>query len=159
MLFADLSDLVHLCGSSVKMCNHNKLDIGIELECLFKGSGIHVPGVFFGVYKYGFSVFVCHGVYRSIKGKVGTENFAARKCSLAWSCLAVELFSGKLYCHVKSGRTAGKTDSVFAADILCHLLFCFVDVFADCRYPVGHYGVIHPLFLFTVHSGACEPQF
>ena len=159
VLFADGADFVNFGGGAVQMNKHNQSHVGVNLEGLFEGDGVHVPGVVFGVDEHGFAVFVGDGVHGRVKSHVAAEHLMPAQRPLAHLGHAVQGLARELGAQVKRGGSGRKGHGVLAADFFGSQAFHLVDVRTHGAHPVGFVSFCNVLDFVPVHGGAREPNF
>lgn len=134
-------DVVDFCRDTVEMGNDDNFDFWINLESLFQGDGVHVPGVVLGINKDGLSPFIDDGVDGGGEGHVGAEDLVSR--------LDASQFNGQM----DGGGAGGKGDGVLMVEIFSNGLFNGVEVLTHGGHPVGVIGFFDILHFFSMHSG------
>ena len=155
----DLFYFLHLCRSTIKVSDHDKLYFRIELKRLLQCFRTHIPGVIFRIDEDGFPVLIRDRVHRGIKCHVAGEHLLSCQGAPVRPCLSVQFLSGKLRGKMQGSRTGRQADGIPIAGESRHLLLNGIDIRADRRYPVRLDCVIHPVPLGSMHGRGGEPQF
>ena len=93
--------LFYFSRRSVQMCNYHYFYIRIYLKCFFQCLRIHIPGIIFTVYKYRFSAFIHHRIYRCRKCHIRAEHFFTFKYICSGFRHTVHFYSCRLYRQMK----------------------------------------------------------
>ena len=153
VLCADGPERVDLPGGAVEMGGHHQFDLGIQLEGLLQGNGVHIPGVSLGVDEDGLAPLIGDGVDGGVKGHVTGKDLFPLQRAVARAGLAVEPLTRELHRKVQGRRAAGEGDGVPTAQLFAGQTLHLVDVGAHGAHPVGVEGLPHILQLLPVHGG------
>ena len=139
VLITDCRYLVKLRRSSVKINNHNSLNVGVQLKCLLKRSGVHIPGLPLGVYEDWYSALINNGIYRGAEGDIRAEH------------LITLLDACQLHSQVQRGCACGKSYGILTAYLLTGKPFHLVYICADGGHPVSIIGFLYIFDFLAVH--------
>ena len=135
------------------MCNHNHLDVRVNLKCLFQCHRVHIPGVTLGVDENGNAPLINHGIHRGAEGDVRAEDLFAAQRTLADHCLTVHSLSRKLYSKVERGRSRRQCDGVAHTDPFGEQPLRLVNVLPYRGHPVCLIRLGNIFHLIAVHRG------
>ena len=151
-MLANLLNAIHLRGHPVEMHRNHRRRLGAPtghavLDGRLQGLGVQVPGLPFGIYKYGNRPLVNDGIGR------GRESHALAEDLIA--CLHPHENQGQ----VQGRRSAAQRRRMVHPAIGTQILFETVHMRTQGGNPIGRKGFLHiALFGFT-HVGRGEPNF
>ena len=141
------------------MNKHHQPHFGINLEGLFEGDRVHIPGFVLGINEHGLAALVGDGIHRRVKSHIAAEHLVPTQRSLAHLRHAVQGLACKLCAKVQCRSPGGERHGVLHTHLLGGEAFHLVDVSTHGAHPVGLVCLGHILDFFAMHGGAREPDF
>ena len=158
MGFRNGFNFFHLARGAVEMGENNQFGIRVHLKSFFESLRIHVPGITFSIDKNSFAVFIGDRVDGGVKGNITAEYSLALKRSFVRLCHTIKAFSGELCCQMKRCCAGRKADCIFHSDIFGDQLLYLINIFSNCRYPIGLDGIINPTLFISMHGRTGKPD-
>ena len=152
-------DFVDLARCAVKMCEHDHLDIRVNLKCFFQRRRIHIPCVALGINKNRDAALVNHRVHRGGERNIRTEDPLIAQRAFSDFRLSIHGFPGELHGKMERRRSCRQCDCISDTDSFGDQSLNFVDILSYRGHPVCLIRFGNVLQFLAVHGRRRQPNF